>query len=105
MKKKISVVLLCGVILLGVCGCGNETSKEYYCDNEEHELRGTTCVIKTKQQAQFQYTCSKGETLVGSKCRSFSGITTSADKEYYCVQGILDGSWCIIESTYNAKTR
>ena len=24
MKKKVSLVLLCGVILLGVCGCGND---------------------------------------------------------------------------------
>ena len=24
MKKKISLVLLCGIILLGVCGCGNK---------------------------------------------------------------------------------
>ena len=28
MKKKILLCLLCGVLLLGVTGCGNETKKE-----------------------------------------------------------------------------
>ena len=30
MKKRICLILLCGIVLLGVCGCGNKEIEEIY---------------------------------------------------------------------------
>ena len=66
--KKISlIVLLC--FILGVSGCGNK-EVEYYCDSEEHELRGKTCVITEKVKARHRYYCDSSlySELRGNRC-------------------------------------
>lgn len=108
--KKIKILILCGFVLLGVCGCSNGN---YYCDSNEHELRGTTCVIKEKIDAQHRYFCKSSDysELRGDRCygKDFFGtsLSVAASSEFYCTQGVLDdsGIYCIIEKTYNAKAK
>lgn len=108
--KKISLIVLLCFIILGVSGCGNK-EVEYYCDSEEHELRGKTCVITEKVRARERYYCDSSNytRLEGKRCYSTdyytSGLSIPADVEYYCDTGILDRIYCIIEKTYDAKSR
>ena len=108
--KKISLIVLLCLIIFGVSGCGNE-EVEYYCDSEEHELRGKTCVITEEVRARERYYCDSSiyTRLEGNRCYSTdyytSGLSIRADVEYYCDTGILDGIYCIIEKTYDAKSR
>lgn len=49
--KKISLVLLCGIILLGVCGCGNNDSKIVVCNITED---GANYVGKIETTTTFE---------------------------------------------------
>lgn len=102
MKKVLFVSI---ITLLFVTGC----EKEYYCDSGD-TLKGTSCITQKKTPAQVEYYCSiSSYSLVGNKCEKSYGmagkISIAADTRYYCTSGYLQGSSCIIETTYNAYVR
>lgn len=104
MKK---VLFVYGLVLM-LSGCGE---KEYYCESGD-QLKGSSCVSTQKTPAQVQYYCEGYFGLVdGNRCyaQSFNGNKTyspvPAKEKYYCTSGYLQGTNCIIETTYNAGER
>ena len=102
MKKCLFLIVL---ILFLTSGC----NKEYYCDNGD-TLKGTTCITKKTTPAQIEYYCTmKQAYLIGNRCLiyygSYANYSVDAQARYYCTDGYLSGSSCIIESTYNAYER
>lgn len=52
MKKKISLVLLCGVILLGVCGCGSKEES----NGNKNDVIGTYNISFTNDDIEWKGT-------------------------------------------------
>ena len=74
-------------------------SKTYYCESEEHELRGKTCVIIEKEIADYLYRCRDGSLVKKSYyCKGYD----VGKIEWSCQTGKLEGQLCIIEKTYDA---
>lgn len=58
MKKKISLFMLCGIILLGVCGCGNDNSSTNIDNDPEEqkeEIKNPFIVSDEKGYASDEY--------------------------------------------------
>lgn len=58
MKKKISLFMLCGIILLGVCGCGNDNSSTNIDNDQEEqkeEIKNPFIVSDEKGYASDEY--------------------------------------------------
>ena len=110
MKKRIGLLIVSVFLIIVVTGCGGSIAKEYYCDNGD-TLKGTSCVKQNTTPAQVQYNCNgKGNYshLEGNRCvyyAIYGTFSVAANETYYCSSGYLDGSSCIIESTYNAYER
>lgn len=102
MKKIIVLILL--VITLSGC------KAEYYC-YENDILRGKTCIIQHTTPAQISYDCSNYSRndfiLKGDKCcaQNSNMFCYPAAKKYNCPSGYLDGTNCIIETTYDAPKK
>ena len=103
MKKKLGLVFICGIILFGVCGCGDNSSVEYYCESEEHELLGSTCFVKEKVSMSYSYQCKNGSEVNGALKKCPDGNLPSMVG--YCSQGYEENGYCIIEKSYNALQR
>lgn len=102
MKKKLCLIFLCSITLLTLCGCDN---KEYYCENEEHELVGNKCVKKVKKDMKKRYYCKNGKTPYGSITK-WCDTYTLAEEEYYCETGYQEGIECVVdEITYDALVK
>lgn len=57
MKKKISLFVLCGIVLLGLCGCGKESKEEIfgtYYNNEFDDFTGELTLYKNGS-CEFTY--------------------------------------------------
>lgn len=58
MKKKISLFILCGIIVLGVCGCQNDNSSTNIDNNQEEqkeEIKNPFIVSDEKGYASDEY--------------------------------------------------
>ena len=92
--KKILSILLCSIIVLTVCGCGNKTTKEkqkeYYC--ETGTLKDGVCELVETEEATK--TCEEGYNLTDGKCVKTN--TTNAKATKSCSSGYtLNGSNCL----------
>ena len=100
MTKKLILLILMEIILTGC-------SAEYYCyDNDI--LKNKTCIMQHTTPATISYDCSNYSRndfiLKGDKCcaQNSNMFCHPAAKKYTCPSGYLDGTNCIIETTYDA---
>lgn len=110
--KKVLSILLGGMLVLTITGCGNEVAKEseekqkeYYCETgtlngenceiveteestqtceENYKLTDGKCVKTTTANAKATKSCSDGYTLSGSTCLSKEAVEKQL--ENYCVE-------------------
>lgn len=93
MKKKVALTLLCGIVLIGVCGCGKEEEKKeeiygtYY--NEFQGHKGEITLYKNGS-CELHYT----------KLQFGKEVYQSVDKEY-CTYDSTDDKLAISYNSYS----
>ena len=104
--RRVLSILLSGMLVLTLSGCGNEVAKEgeekpkeYYC--EAGTLNGENCeVIETEEATP---TCEENYKLTDGKC--VKTTTTNAKATKTCSDGYtLSGSTCLSKTTYDKVT-
>lgn len=78
-----------------------EPLKDYYCeDDAEFDSSNNTCSKYEKLEAEQEITCDFGYDLENDKC-----VATEIEdyNRYYCTEGMLQGTNCVITITYKAQ--
>ncbi|MGM9877167.1 MAG: hypothetical protein ACI33S_00820 [Bacilli bacterium] len=89
MKKKLCLILICGVVLLGICGCSNNNvdNENNLNQNKSQILNGFDII----ENSGNYYTCSHYYQKVDLKCHAFSEISdiSSVDNLFITKDGSL----------------
>lgn len=112
----ISILILIVVLIIAVAYLSNrfnsnnsiknvidekEAIREYYCeDGEEYDSTNNTCSKYVEFEAEKEIECDYGYELDGDRCVN---LETEDYGRYYCKQGVLQGTSCVITTTYNAQ--
>lgn len=85
MIRKLSFCLMCGIVLLGVCGCGNketEISKEEKITLTEYEERIYNFIIENDFYNQSEVRVVSGNSLYGFKLSAYNKVGGNISKCY-----------------------